>query len=72
MSVNTSEEYLDELLQAIEPIIYANQPEPEVVLEPEVIETPVVEAVDDTAGLMDNLMDIPSEEPAHLQMKKMV
>ena len=64
MSVNTSEEYLDELLQAIEPIIYANQPEPEVVLEPEVIETPVVEAVDDTAGLLDNLMDIPSEEPA--------
>ena len=64
MSVNTSEEYLDELLQAIEPIICANQPEPEVVLEPEVIETPVVEAVDDTAGLLDNLMDIPSEEPA--------
>ena len=63
MSVNTSEEYLDELLQAIEPIIYANQPEPEVVLEPEVIETPVVEAVDDTAGLLDNLMDSPSEEP---------
>lgn len=28
MSVNTSEEYLDELLQAIEPIIYKNEPEP--------------------------------------------
>ena len=28
MSVNTSEEYLDELLQAIEPIIYNNEPEP--------------------------------------------
>ena len=66
MSVNTSDEYLDELLQSIEPIIYANQPEPEpeLVAEPEVIETPVVEAVDDMAGLLDNLMDIPSEEPA--------
>lgn len=64
MSVNTSEEYLDELLQAIEPIIYANQPEPELVTEPEVIETPVVEAVDDMAGLLDNLMDVPSEESA--------
>lgn len=28
MSVNTSEEYLDELLQAIEPIIFKNEPEP--------------------------------------------
>ena len=28
MSVNTSEEYLDELLQAIEPIIYKNEPAP--------------------------------------------
>ena len=66
MSVNTSDEYLDELLQSIEPIIYANQPEPEpeLVAEPEMIETPVVEAVDDMAGLLDNLMDIPSEEPA--------
>lgn len=64
MSVNTSEEYLDELLQSIEPIIYANQPEPELVTEPEVIEPPVVEEVDDTAGTLDNLMHIPSEESA--------
>ena len=58
MSVNTSEEYLDELLQAIEPIIYMNQPEPE----PEVVETPVVEELADTAGLVENLMDNPVEE----------
>lgn len=55
MSVNTSEEYLDELLQAIEPIIYMNQPAPE----PE-----SVEELDDTVELVDNLMDIPAEEPA--------
>lgn len=60
MSVNTSEEYLDELLQAIEPIINMNEPAPE----PEIAETAVVEEMDDMTGLLDNLMDGPTEEPA--------
>lgn len=57
MSVNTSEEYLDELLQAIEPIIYMNEPVP-------VPETPKEENVEESgyntsANLLDNLMEIP-------------
>ncbi len=66
MSVNTSEEYLDELLQAIEPIIYMNQPEPE----PAVVETPVAEDVDDMSGLLNNLMDIPDEVPAFSEVEE--
>ncbi len=66
MSVNTSEEYLDELLQAIEPIIYINQPEPE----PAAVETPVVEDVDDMSGLLNNLMDIPAETPAFSEVEE--
>ena len=43
MSVNTSEEYLDELLEAIEPIIRMGEPEPEDVPMPqeEIVETSV-------------------------------
>ena len=42
MSVNTSEEYLDELLESIEPIIKLGEPEPQVI-------PPVEEAVADEA-----------------------
>ena len=46
MSVNTSEEYLDELLEAIEPIIRMGEPEvpemPEISEVPEMAETPSV------------------------------
>ena len=57
MSVNTSEEYLDELLQAIEPIIYANEPVPE----PEIIQEDVVEISDTLDSSLDNRMEIPSD-----------
>lgn len=45
MSVNTSDEYLDELLQAIEPIIKLNKPEPEPEPEPE--PTVIEEVIED-------------------------
>lgn len=54
MSVNTSEEYLDELLQAIEPIIYMDEPVPE----PETTKEQVVEESYDASA---NLMEIPEE-----------
>ena len=40
MSVNTSEEYLDELLQAIEPIVQLGEPEPAItpIIEEEIVE----------------------------------
>lgn len=61
MSVNTSEEYLDELLQAIEPIIYMNEPVPET----EIPQVEVTEEADATANLSDNLMQATAEEPAY-------
>lgn len=58
MSVNTSEEYLDELLQAIEPIIYMNEPVPE-----PAAEEPVAEVnYDAAASQLDDLMEIPAVE----------
>ena len=48
MSINTSDEYLDALLEAIEPIIYPNGPEKEAESEdmPEpIMEPPVAEPV---------------------------
>lgn len=59
MSVNTSEEYLDELLQSVEPIIYMNDP----VLPPEAEEQgKEEEAADKNDNLLDNLVEIPSEK----------
>ncbi len=52
MSVNTSEEYLDELLQAIEPIIYMNEPVPE----PKVETEPVVEKTEVSENISDIFM----------------
>lgn len=60
MSVNTSEEYLDELLQAIEPIIYMNEP----VAETEIPQVEITEEADAAVNFSDNLMQIPAEEPA--------
>ena len=56
MSVNTSEEYLDELLHAIEPIIYANEPKPEPVVEVVQEAAPVVEEAVSLDGLMSDDM----------------
>lgn len=60
MSVNTSEEYLDELLQSIETIINVHQPEPE----PQITEAPVVDEVVDTGVPLGNVMDFQVEESA--------
>ena len=57
MSVNTSEEYLDELLQSIEPIIYMNEPVPESDMSQE--DETESKTYDATANLLDNLMEIP-------------
>ena len=60
MSVNTSEEYLDELLQSIEPIIYMNEPVPESDMSQE--DETESKTYDATANLLDNLMEIPQTD----------
>jgi len=58
MSVNTSEEYLDELLQAIEPIIRLGEPE---ILNP-MAEEPEPEPVEDSSAITDLLASLAGEE----------
>lgn len=68
MSVNTSEEYLDELLQAIEPIIYANDPVPE----PEIIQENIVDVSDTLDSSLDNLMEMNFSEQEISEVEELV
>jgi len=67
MSVNTSDEYLDELLQAIEPIIYPNGPEIDEEPQMDLIEEPIMQSVaemsqDSESGISANVStEIPME-----------
>ena len=69
MSVNTSDEYLDELLQAIEPIIYPNGPEideePQIDSSGEPMMQPEAEMSGDfESGMVANAAaEIPKEQP---------
>ena len=76
MSVNTSEEYLDELLQSIDSIVNIYQPEPEPqIAEVPVVEIPttentVIEVEEEPVAPLDTVMDMPLEESAFSEVEE--
>lgn len=62
MSVNTSEDYLDELLQAIEPILQLNKREPDPEPEPETEPTVIDEIIDEELSVEELMATADSTE----------